>query len=354
MQSFTVIGIGETGNGKSTFLNAYLQRNAFQSSDSPDSCTKITSVESNVINNKILKAIDTPGIKDTDNTDQENVKQLVEFLIKYKDGINVVAIVLNGQIDRFTNDTKKFIKIAHQMFNHPDFWEHLCIIFTKWYSSMSEAQKQMKQDIYKKAVIESIRIYTESNININLPVFFVDSKNYQIDEKTKKELYRFNNFVFSKNAMKTTQAEIPNVFYEKVIREVKNNIRYKENLISKDGMKRTEFFANQSRNKLIDYDGNISYTNWKNEKQWEIVKNKKIEYETENALVQIRKEPIIERRVKKKRILGITIKKIHYDEVVGERTIKTYEFRKREKITDFDGNISYGDWKVIRTYTKII
>ena len=354
MQSFTVIGIGETGNGKSTFLNAYLQRNAFQSSDSPDSCTKITSVESNVINNKILKAIDTPGIKDTDNTDQENVKQLVEFLLQYKDGINVVAIVLNGQIDRFTNDTKKFIKIAHQMFNHPDFWEHLCIIFTKWYSSMSEAQKQMKQGIYKKAVIESIRIYTESNININLPVFFVDSKNYQIDEKTKKELNRFNNFVFSKNAMKTTQAEIPNVFYEKVIREVRNNFRYKENLISKDGMKRTEYFANQSRNKLIDYDGNISYTNWKNEKQWEIVKNKKIEYETENALVQIRKEPIIERRVKKKGFLGITIKKIHYDEVVGERTIKTYEFRKREKITDFDGNISYGDWKVIRTYTKII
>ena len=25
---------------------------------------------------------------------------------------------------------------------------------------------------------------------------------------------------------------------------------------------------NQSRNKLIDYYGNISYTNWKNEKEW--------------------------------------------------------------------------------------
>ena len=115
---------GEFSSGKSTFLNAYLQRNAFQSSDSPDSCTKITSVESNVINNKILKAIDTPGIKDTDNTDQENVKQLVEFLLNYEDGVNAVAIVLNGQNDKFTKDTEKFIKIAHQMFNHPDFWEH--------------------------------------------------------------------------------------------------------------------------------------------------------------------------------------------------------------------------------------
>ena len=352
MQSFTVIGIGETGNGKSTFLNAYLQRNAFQSSDSPDSCTKITSVESNVINNKILKAIDTPGIKDTDNTDQENVKQLVEFLIKYKDGINVVAIVLNGQIDRFTNDTKKFIKIAHQMFNHPDFWEHLCIIFTKWYSEMTEEQKKTKQDEYKKKVIASINKYTDSNINIDLPVFFVDSENYKTDKKTKTELNKFNNFVFSKNAMKTTQAEVPNVFYEKVIREERNNYRYKENLISEDGMKRTEYFANQSRNKLIDYYGNISYTNWKNEKEWEIVKTKTIEYDTQNCPVQISKEPRHAQREIKTDILGIFHFSQTYNQVVGESSNTTYEIRRRKKITDFDGKISYGDWEVIKTYSK--
>ena len=140
MQS-TVIGIGETGMGKSTFLNAFLRKNAFQASNSPDSCTKITSVDSNIINGQTRKAIDTPGIKDTDNMDQEKVKQLVEFLLHYEDGINVVAIVLNGQVDRYTKDTEKFIKIAHQMFNHPDFWEHLCIIFTKmvfWYERRSK------------------------------------------------------------------------------------------------------------------------------------------------------------------------------------------------------------------------
>ena len=352
MQAFTVIGIGETGNGKSAFLNAYLQRNAFQSSDSPDSCTKITSVESNVINNKILKAIDTPGIKDTDNTDQENVKQLVEFLLNYEDGINAVAIVLNGQNDKFTKDTEKFIKIAHQMFNHPDFWEHLCIIFTKWYSEMTEEQKKTKQDEYKKKVIASINKYTDSNINIDLPVFFVDSENYKTDKKTKTELNRFNNFVFSKNAMKTTQAEVPNVFYEKVIREVRNNFRYKENLISKDGMKRTEYFANQSRNKLIDYDGNISYTNWKNEKEWEIVKTKTIEYDTQNCPVQISKEPRYAQREIKTDILGIFHFSQTYNQVVGESSNTTYEIRRRKKITDFDGKISYGDWEVIKTYSK--
>ena len=352
MQAFTVIGIGETGNGKSAFLNAYLQKNAFQSSNKPNSCTKITSAESNIIKNKILKAIDTPGIKDTDNTDQENVKQLVEFLLNYEDGINAVAIVLNGQNDKFTKDTEKFIKIAHQMFNHPDFWEHLCIIFTKWYSEMTEEQKKTKQDEYKKKVIASINKYTDSNINIDLPVFFVDSENYKTDKKTKTELNKFNNFVFSKNAMKTTQAEVPNVFYEKVIREERNNIRYKENLISEDGMKRTEYFANQSRNKLIDYYGNISYTNWKNEKEWEIVKTKTIEYDTQNCPVQISKEPRYAQREIKTDILGIFHFSQTYNQVVGESSNTTYEIRRRKKITDFDGKISYGDWEVIKTYSK--
>lgn len=44
MMQTTIIGIGETGMGKSTFLNCYLQKNAFQSSDRPESCTKKTSV----------------------------------------------------------------------------------------------------------------------------------------------------------------------------------------------------------------------------------------------------------------------------------------------------------------------
>ena len=215
----TVIGIGETGMGKSSFLNAYLQKNAFQASDSPDSCTKMTSVDSNIINNQTRKAIDTPGIKDTDNTDQENVRQLVEFLLNYADGINVVAIVLNGQVDRYTRDTEKFIKIAHQMFNHPDFWEHLCIIFTKWYAGMNDQQKLIKKEHYKKRVIESISRYIESYINIELPMFFVDSPNYENEEKTKEELDRFINFAFSKNAMKTTQAEVPNVFMKKLFQK---------------------------------------------------------------------------------------------------------------------------------------
>lgn len=350
---YTVIGIGETGMGKSTFLNAYLQKNAFQASDSPDSCTKITSVDSNIINNQTRKAIDTPGIKDTDNTDQENVRQLAEFLINYKDGINVVALVLNGQNDRFNRDTEKFIKITHQMFNHVDFFDHLCIIFTKWYNVMTPEQKRIKQEEYKKRIIESIERYTEQKINLELPMFFVDSPNYQNEQNTKTELERFNTFVTSKNALKTTQVKVPDVIYEKVIPEKKNNVRYKENLICENGMKRIEYFADQSRNKLIDYYGNVSYSDWKNDKEWEIVKYKKIEVENiVGECIKTVTTPIYERRQRKRRVLGVCVGFESWNEYVGSRETKTFIDKKRNKITDFDGNISYENWEIIKTYTR--
>ena len=175
-------------------------------------------------------------------------------------------------------------------------------------------------------------------------MFFVDSPNYENDEKTKAELERFNNFAFSKGAMKTTQAEVPNVFYEKVIPEKRDNYRYKENLISSDGMKRTEYFANQSRNKLVDFDGNISFTDWKNDK--------KIEVETVTEPVKTEQTPIYETRNIRERFLGFCISNEYVQVSVGQKTIKTYEDRKRNKITDFDGNVSYSDWEVINIYTR--
>ena len=76
-------------------------------------------------------------------------------------------------------------------------------------------------------------------------------------------------------------------------------------------MKRTEYFANQSRNKLVDFDGNISYSDWKNDKEWEIVKMKKVETEIKNGeLVNSTTEPIYEMRNICERFLGVDIKQL--------------------------------------------
>ena len=184
-------------------------------------------------------------------------------------------------------------------------------------------------------------------------MFFVDSPNYQTDQNTKDELERFNTFITSKNALKTTQVEVPNVFYEKVITEKRNNVKCKENLIYENGMKRIEYFADQSRFKLVDYYGNVTYSDWKNDKQWEIVKNEKIEIENKiGECIKTERTPIYEKRGRKKRVLGVCVGFEHWDEYVGDRVINTFVDKKRNKITDFDGNVSYEDWVITKTYTK--
>ena len=60
----------------------------------------------------------------------------------------------------------------------------------------------------------------------------------------------------------------------------------------------------------------------------------------------------MEKKNVRKRILGICQSNEYYTVVVGQKTVSTYEDRKRNKITDFDGNISYEDWEVIKTYAK--
>ena len=118
-------------------------------------------------------------------------------------------------------------------------------------------------------------------------------------------------------------------------------------------MKRIEYFADQSRDKLVDYNGNITYSDWKNDKEWEIVKNKIIEVEYKNGeLINSVTTPIYEQRQRKRRVLGVCVGFDTWMEHVGNKVVNTYVDKKRNKITDFDGNISYDDWVIVKTYTN--
>jgi hypothetical protein len=56
---------------------------------------------------------------------------MVSYLKTGNKGVNVIALVLNGQSPRFDAGTQKLIKIMNRFFNNADFWNHVCIVFTK-------------------------------------------------------------------------------------------------------------------------------------------------------------------------------------------------------------------------------
>ena len=80
------------------------------------------------------------------------------------------------------------------------------------------------------------------------------------------------------------------------------------------------------------------------------LKKKKIEPEIKNVAVQINKEPVYGTKTIDTSILFFKFSE-SYNQVIGEKSNTTFETRKRNKITDFDGKISYTDWEVIRTYS---
>ena len=72
----TVLLIGDTGTGKSTFGNYYLQKNVFEESDSDEPVTTEPVAKSNVINGCTRWAIDTEGLNDGQSINAVQIQKL--------------------------------------------------------------------------------------------------------------------------------------------------------------------------------------------------------------------------------------------------------------------------------------
>jgi predicted GTPase len=114
----TVSALGRTGDGKSEFLNAYLQTPAFTVSDDPRSCTGMTTSSENLVSSHLRRGIDTQGIEDSEGVDAANVQQMVSFLKDWTNGVNAFALVINGQSPRFDQGIQKLVKILDSFFNN--------------------------------------------------------------------------------------------------------------------------------------------------------------------------------------------------------------------------------------------
>jgi len=195
--------IGQKGDGKTTFLNAYLQKNNFEISIKPESYIFQINSVSNVINDIERICIEVQGFKDEEVLDDIYIQQLTHFLLEWKKGINVIAIVLNGQNDKLAAGTVKLIKLIHQFFNSPNFFSHVCLIFTNWNKEvMTEEDKKVKRSKYRNEILKIIKECLGcKSCNIQIPVFFVNSKKWKEDVDTKKQFSAFHSFVVSRDKL---------------------------------------------------------------------------------------------------------------------------------------------------------
>ena len=191
---YVCLVLGETGVGKSSFINGITNQQACKVSSKGKACTTKFKIVKTRHDNSQYSFIDTPGLNDAKG-DEKNINEIKTGLSDYPK-FRCILILLKFQDKRLKDTDIKSLKIFMQCFPSKKFWEHVFIVRTHADTSSKKFNRDKKK--VEGKIVESINepdfvdfknFITRRNIDLptHIDEFYVDNDNGDPDNYSNNE-----------------------------------------------------------------------------------------------------------------------------------------------------------------------
>jgi hypothetical protein len=360
----SIIVLGETGTGKSSFCNNLCIEPKCVVGEGLNSETeRVQGIRCEGIYNDIF-IIDTPGLNDSNGSEQDaqNINTMNEYIRK-NSRIKGIIILLKFTDNRITGSVKDSLKAFADMFPMNEFWSHVIFILSHFYANTPEEKERRKEKLlrnYKKEIREIMKqtkiVHPNFNIPEDIKIFFCELKNP--NEETKAEISNAIQFLREKQQMFKkieVREEEPKIKNTTILGNTKTVEYIKEKITTftdfdDSQTESIKIIDNWSEKYIEERETEIKEKKEGEKKIFEHFVYKKIIHKNRNEEVDISidKENPVEHYIESEEMIYLPEETNSKTE--GNKTIITHNFYKQLKFVDKNSNETYGEKILVETY----